>query len=189
VFVGLLSRDHDIITPLVLSKDQNRYAGAEEPNVRRWLEDRAARKMGRGFDVCRKMELDRERSPHWRNPHLCLFWTGPGRTQPIIKMRAGAIIQSVSMTDVPTGYLGPEKEDDALIEDGKNPRESISKSRRFDIMKRDGFRCQLCGASQGQGTNLHVDHKRPLALGGSNEDENLWTLCEACNLGKSDKSL
>jgi 5-methylcytosine-specific restriction endonuclease McrA len=93
------------------------------------------------------------------------------------------------MAVVPTGYLGPEKEDEALNTDDKTPRESFSKSRRFNIMKRDGFRCQLCGTTQQQGARLHVDHKISLAKGGSNEDENLWTLCEGCNLGKSTKSL
>jgi 5-methylcytosine-specific restriction endonuclease McrA len=29
----------------------------------------------------------------------------------------------------------------------------------------------------------------PLAKGGSNEDDNLWTLCDHCNLGKSDTVL
>ena len=36
------------------------------------------------------------------------FWTGEGRTKPVIKTRSDAIIQSVSMVEVPTGYLGPE---------------------------------------------------------------------------------
>jgi hypothetical protein len=189
VFVGLLSHDRDMITPIVLSKDQARYDSAETPDEKKWLEDRAARRAGRGFEVCKGLELDRNASPHWRNPHLCLFWTGLGRTVPIIKMRSGAVIQRVSMAEVPTGYLGPENDDEPNAIDEKTPREAISKSRRFDVMKRDGFRCQLCGATREQGAILHVDHKTPLAKGGSNEDDNLWTLCDFCNLGKSDKAL
>ncbi|MCX7425025.1 MAG: HNH endonuclease [Planctomycetia bacterium] len=189
VFVGLLSHDDDLITPIVLSKDQERYATTDDPDVKKWLEDRAARRAGRGFDVGKNLQLERQKSPHWRNPHLCLFWIGPGRRQPIIQMRSGAVIQRVSMADIPTGYLGPEKEHELDSIDGRTPRETISKSRRFNIMKRDGFRCQLCGATQQQGTVLHVDHQIPLAKGGSNEDGNLWTLCERCNLGKSDREL
>jgi hypothetical protein len=189
VFIGLLAHDHDTITPLVLSKDQRRYESTESPDERKWLEDRAARRMGRGFDVCKKLDLERSTSPHWRNPHPCLFWIGPGRSEPIIKMRSGAVIQRVGMADVPTGYLGPEKEDELDPIDAKTPREGISKSRRFDVMNRDGFRCQLCGATQEQGAVLHVDHKVPLAKGGSNEYGNLWTLCDLCNLGKSDKTV
>jgi 5-methylcytosine-specific restriction endonuclease McrA len=32
---------------------------------------------------------------------------------------------------------------------------------------------------------LHVDHIKPWSLGGLTVDENLQTLCEPCNLGKS----
>ena len=103
-----------------------------------------------GLTLAEPLQLEKEKSPHWRNPHLCLFWIGPRRNQPIIKMRSGAIIQRVGMADVPTGYLGPEKEDELDSIDEKTPREALSKSRRFDIMKRDGFRCQLCGATQGK---------------------------------------
>ncbi len=186
VFVGLLSHDDDLITPIVLSKDQKRYAETDDPDVKKWLEERAARRAGRGFDVGRTLQLEKEKSPHWRNPHLCLFWTGAGRTTPIIKMRSGAVIQRVSMAEVPTGYLGPETDENDEPNGDKTPRESISKSRRFAILKRDGYKCQLCGRSQDDGVKLHIDHRVPHAKGGSNEDDNLWTLCEDCNLGKSD---
>jgi len=187
VFIGLLANGRDLITPIVLTKDREKYESTDAADVKTWLEDRAARKMGRGFDVGRALEIERERSPHWRNPHLALFWTGPGRATPIIKMRRGAVVQRVSMADVPTGYLGSETDADDKLPDDKTQREAISKSRRFIIMQRDTFTCQLCGASRGNGAKLHVDHMIPLARGGSNDDDNLWTLCEACNLGKSDR--
>lgn len=65
-------------------------------------------------------------------------------------------------------------------------RVPIPKDVRFRILRRDKFRCQLCGCSPADGS-LHVDHKMPVAAGGTNADENLWTLCESCNLAKSDK--
>lgn len=55
---------------------------------------------------------------------------------------------------------------------------------RYQILKRDGYRCQLCGNTAAAGARLHVDHKRPVATGGSSHPVNLWTLCSACNLGK-----
>ena len=58
---------------------------------------------------------------------------------------------------------------------------------RYDIMKRDGFRCQLCGRSQADGVKLHVDHIKPVSKGGKTIPSNLRTLCEQCNLGKKDK--
>lgn len=190
VFIGLLANDQDLITPVVLSKDRAKYDATDDPAVKKWLADRAARRgIGRGFDVGKKLQIKKDQSPHWRNPHLCLFWTGPGRKKAIIQMRSGSVIQRVGMADVPTGYLGPESETDNAIPSAKTPRESISKTRRFEILKRDDYRCQLCGKSADEDVKLHVDHRVPLAKGGSNEDENLWTLCEQCNLGKSDTRL
>lgn len=189
VFVGLLAHETDLITPIVLSKDQTKYDSTDDQSVKQWLEERAARRAGRGFDVGKTLQIRKDQSPHWRNPHLCLFWTGEGRTKPVIKMRSGAVVQQVSMAEVPTGYLGPETTDNDQLLPDRTPRESISKARRFAILKRDGYRCQLCGNSQDDGVKLHVDHRRPLAIGGSNEDDNLWTLCDKCNLGKSDSEL
>ena len=54
-------------------------------------------------------------------------------------------------------------------------------------MKRDGFRCVLCGRTANDGVVLHVDHIYPVARGGKTEMSNLRTLCEFCNKGKSAK--
>jgi 5-methylcytosine-specific restriction endonuclease McrA len=58
---------------------------------------------------------------------------------------------------------------------------------RFRVMKRDKFSCRACGASPAlkSGISLHVDHIKPWSRGGETTEENLQTLCEACNLGKS----
>lgn len=70
----------------------------------------------------------------------------------------------------------------------KGPRRSISKTVRFEVFKRDSFKCQYCGATAPQ-VLLHVDHIAAVAKGGTNELTNLVTSCESCNLGKSDKAL
>ena len=57
---------------------------------------------------------------------------------------------------------------------------------RYEILKRDGFRCQICGATQKDGVRLHVDHIYPVSKGGRTEPDNLRTLCERCNMGKGD---
>jgi hypothetical protein len=61
---------------------------------------------------------------------------------------------------------------------------------RFLIMKRDGFRCRSCGRSPAttSGLELHIDHIAPWSKGGSTTESNLQTLCNYCNLGKSDIS-
>ena len=66
----------------------------------------------------------------------------------------------------------------------ERPKRELSAKRRFGILKRDGFRCHYCGRSVQQGATLHVDHITALARGGGNEDGNLVTACQDCNLGK-----
>lgn len=59
---------------------------------------------------------------------------------------------------------------------------------RFRIMKRDSFKCRICGNSPAinPGITLHVDHIVPWSKGGETVPENLQILCSRCNLGKSD---
>ena len=68
------------------------------------------------------------------------------------------------------------------------PRKPVSKSARFEVFKRDGFACQYCGATPPAAT-LHIDHIKPVKLGGGNGDENLITACDQCNLGKAARPL
>jgi uncharacterized protein YozE (UPF0346 family) len=64
-------------------------------------------------------------------------------------------------------------------------RESLSPKLRFDVFKRDGYRCRLCGTSAVDGTQLEIDHIHPVAKGGGSDCiENLQTLCKPCNRGK-----
>jgi hypothetical protein len=58
---------------------------------------------------------------------------------------------------------------------------------RFKILKRDESRCRACGRSPEDGIKLHIDHKKPFSLGGATVLSNLQTLCNECNLGKSNK--
>jgi 5-methylcytosine-specific restriction endonuclease McrA len=45
------------------------------------------------------------------------------------------------------------------------------------VMKRDGWTCQVCSSSQ----NLQVHHKTFRSQQGSDEDSNLITLCAGCH--------
>lgn len=56
---------------------------------------------------------------------------------------------------------------------------------RMQILRRDNYRCRMCGAAGPDGAELHVDHIQPVSLGGKTLPENLQALCKACNLGKS----
>jgi uncharacterized protein YozE (UPF0346 family) len=71
----------------------------------------------------------------------------------------------------------------------KNNRSGLSLSMRFDVFRRDGYRCQICGITAIEGSRLEVDHKTPVVKGGTNEMGNLWTLCFECNRGKGIRTL
>jgi hypothetical protein len=61
---------------------------------------------------------------------------------------------------------------------------AISQRLRFEILRRDGFACQYCGATAPAAT-LVVDHVVPVALGGTDAANNLISACEPCNIGKA----
>jgi hypothetical protein len=67
-------------------------------------------------------------------------------------------------------------------------RKGISKKHRFEVLKRDSFTCQYCGANPAA-TLLEVDHIQPVAKGGGNDMLNLITSCFDCNRGKSAREL
>lgn len=80
-----------------------------------------------------------------------------------------------------------KREEERRKEAIKRERSKMSASLRYDVMKRDHFRCTICGRSADDGVTLHVDHIKPVSKGGKTEMSNLRTLCDYCNLGKSDK--
>ena len=52
------------------------------------------------------------------------------------------------------------------------------------VMKRDGYRCLYCGATE----NLTIDHIHPASRGGIDSWENLATCCGSCNVKKGNKT-
>lgn len=71
----------------------------------------------------------------------------------------------------------------------KNVRETIPLNVRWKILKKDNYTCVKCGQSPAKNNNveLEIDHILPVAKGGTNDIENLQTLCRNCNQGKKDK--
>jgi hypothetical protein len=65
---------------------------------------------------------------------------------------------------------------------------AISTRTRFEVFKRDGFRCHYCDTNA-MAAVLHVDHVEAIANGGTDDPANLITACSKCNLGKSDVPL
>jgi len=54
---------------------------------------------------------------------------------------------------------------------------------RYEILRRAAFRCELCGVSADERA-LDVDHIVPRAAGGTDDPENLQSLCWLCNTNK-----
>jgi 5-methylcytosine-specific restriction endonuclease McrA len=71
---------------------------------------------------------------------------------------------------------------------GRVGRKQVSLEVRWRVLRRDRYRCVVCGKSPALdgGVELEVDHIVPVARGGGNGEENLRTLCGACNRGKKD---
>ncbi len=64
-------------------------------------------------------------------------------------------------------------------------RKHISIRKRFFVFKRDHFSCVICGRS-GVGVKLELDHRVPISKRGTDDLDNLQTLCFECNRGKRD---
>lgn len=62
----------------------------------------------------------------------------------------------------------------------------IKRAKRIAIYLRDGFTCVYCGKSllDEPSANVHLDHRIPRQLGGSNDASNLVTACRSCNCAR-----
>jgi len=92
--------DSDLIMPQVLTKDLAKYERTKDPKY----VEKARRRGKHGWDIGKGLTV----KPHWRKPHLCLFWTGRGRTIPIIKQRGlnePIIVHRKQVEQLPTDYL------------------------------------------------------------------------------------
>ena len=69
---------------------------------------------------------------------------------------------------------------------GLEDQRTILVGLRYQVLRRDRFRCVTCGRSPATdpGVTLHVDHIVPFSGGGKTRLDNLRALCRDCNLGK-----
>ncbi len=66
------------------------------------------------------------------------------------------------------------------METNVTPRGGISRDIKLRVWERYSGKCANCGSTQ----LLQFDHIVPLAMGGSNSEQNLQLLCDRCNLEK-----
>lgn len=70
--------------------------------------------------------------------------------------------------------------------EAERERSRMNASLRYQVLKRDGLHCVICGRGKEDGVVLQVDHIKPVSKGGKTELSNLRTLCSLCNYGKGD---
>lgn len=70
----------------------------------------------------------------------------------------------------------------------KQERKIMNDDIRYNVLKRDNYTCQICGITAKDGAKLHIDHIVPVSKGGKTVMSNLQTLCDRCNIGKSNKT-
>jgi hypothetical protein len=66
----------------------------------------------------------------------------------------------------------------------KRELEDFTESQKQEVMKRDNYRCVVCGRGREHGVELQVDHIKPKDQGGKATIENGETLCAQHNFQK-----
>lgn len=66
----------------------------------------------------------------------------------------------------------------------KRELEDFTSVQKEAILKRDGYKCVICGRGRKDGVDLHIDHIKPKDLGGEATIENGQTLCSQHNFIK-----
>jgi diadenosine tetraphosphate (Ap4A) HIT family hydrolase/5-methylcytosine-specific restriction endonuclease McrA len=80
------------------------------------------------------------------------------------------------------GYLA--KRGGRLYDHRRTALGEISGTDRYEVLRRAGFRCELCGIPADERA-LEVDHIVPRRHGGSDDRSNLQALCYKCNANKN----
>jgi ATP adenylyltransferase len=75
------------------------------------------------------------------------------------------------------------KRGDAVYDHRRAALGYLSGSLRYEVLKRAGFRCELCGISADERA-IEVDHIIPRKFGGKDDLTNLQALCFKCNANK-----
>lgn len=62
--------------------------------------------------------------------------------------------------------------------------DNFTPEQKEEILRRDGYKCVICGRGKKDGVELHIDHIKPKYLGGKSTVENGQTLCAQHNFIK-----
>lgn len=126
----------------------------------------------------------------WKHNQL-QKWYSSGRTiciwcsYKLVKAREGLVCKNWPCPfhfKVSTGWV--YRDEGARFRKWNVRRESLTQSKKFEILRRDNYTCKKCCRVADYNLSMHVDHIIPLSKGGDNSEENLQTLCVDCNLSK-----
>lgn len=88
----------------------------------------------------------------------------------------------------PHAARSPSSEESILqAREAAEQRVKVMPAIRWQVFQRDNWKCVACGRGSQNDVILHVDHIVPRSKGGKDTLENYQTLCDVCNLGKSNK--
>jgi hypothetical protein len=94
----LMADDPQIIEPVVLRDDEDKYERTLDPA----LIEKARRRGNVGWHVGRSIEV----MPHVRAASpAALYWTGEGRKIPKVRFRRGSVVHRKKFSSVPTGFM------------------------------------------------------------------------------------
>ena len=111
------------------------------------------------------------------------------KTTPLQKLVRGFIKESIEEINSSKSTKNRVKKSEKKKSQSKAKKKRsryISSTVRYTVLHRDNFRCVACGITS-KNVELQVDHIIPFSKGGSNNIDNLQTLCVDCNRGKSDR--
>lgn len=102
----LLSKNSEdaLVQPDILADDYEKFLNADEILKKKLFEK--AQKRGKfGWNIGKNIEV----SPHFRNPHPALYWTGEGKQIPKIIFRKGTFVHRQVIEKLPTGFSNEHK--------------------------------------------------------------------------------
>lgn len=105
----------------------------------------------------------------------------------LVREKRYKVYDKIQFSKIMKQYLEMKKNGKLIEISYRIERSKMSESLRYDVFKRDNYRCCICGMSSKDGVKLQVDHIIPVSKGGKTEMSNLQTLCSRCNIGKSNK--
>ncbi|MGL1892162.1 MAG: HNH endonuclease [Spirochaetaceae bacterium] len=97
----------------------------------------------------------------------------------VSKFLSGSLDPSPSIQVGKAGFKPMEDLTEAIF------NRAPSKKKRMEILDRDKRKCQYCGRSPNNNTDieLHLHHIKPFGIGGLTHPDNLITLCHTCHSG------